>query len=172
MKLGANYGKFVLVPEGDQHLKIVAVRIVPKAKPKTIEVDLLHKNGGKITQKYNLTGEQKNVDAAVYYFTMLYVHATGNKPIEFDTSTIGAELEGKYIKGTVVHTLGSRANEKTGEFPTFANFKKAIDTGKAWDVVEALKTPSVVVVEDDLEDLDDDDLDDLDELDDEDDLPE
>lgn len=168
MKLGANYGKFVLVPEGEQNLKIAAVRVVPKAKPKTIEVDLLHKNGGKITQKYNLTGEQKNVDAAVYYFTMLYVHATGNKPIEFDTSTLAAELEGKYIKGLVVHTLGSRANEETGEFPTFANFKKAIAAGKAWDVAEVLKPNPVVV--DDLDE--DDDLDDLDELDDEDDLPE
>ena len=172
MKLGANYGKFVLVPEGEQNLKIAAVRVVPKAKPKTIEVDLLHKNGGKITQKYNLTGEQKNVDAAVYYFTMLYVHATGTKPIEFDTSTLSAELEGKYIKGTIAHTLGSRANEETGEFPTFANFKKAIGPGKAWDVAEVLKAkPENVVVEDD--DLDDDlDDDDLDDLDDEDDLPE
>ena len=155
MKFKTNQGKFVLVPEGKQDLRIDSVKCVPKAKPEKIEVSFSHQNGGKLTQNYKL-----GVDAAVYYFTMLYNHATGDTPIELDTDKIPAAIEDKFIKGLVEHTEGTRMNED-GEYPTFANLKKSIKPSDGWGTLKP-------EADDDLDEDDLDDLDDLDEDDDED----
>lgn len=160
MKIGANYGEFRLLPEGNNILKVLSVKLVPSGKPKEIEVVLVSQDKIKITNNYNI-----NHDGAMFAFSMLYKFAVGSTPNEFDSATLEKEMVDNYVVCEIVHSKGSKKTEE-GEDVYFANIKKVLEGAEGFDTKSVNdKVDAVLEDEEDDEELsledDDEDEDDL-----------
>lgn len=151
MKIKMNLkGNFTLVPEGERVLTITKAECTPSGKPNKMKVTFQDTDGGFINTQYNFDN-----DTSVWVMGKMLEIALGMEDgDEFDTKTDPERLIGKKLLCEVVHTKGTKLNEETGEYPTFANIKKTIslvtDDG---EVVESETSPRNAIA-DDEDDLD------------------
>ena len=151
MKIKMNLrGNFKLVEEGERVLTITKAECKPSGKPTRMCVTFQDTDGGFINTQYNFDN-----DTSVWVMGKMLEIALGFEDgDEFDTKSDPEKLIGKKLLCEVVHTKGTKLNEETGEYPTFANIKKTIslvtDDG---EVVESSESPRNAIAEDD-DDLD------------------
>lgn len=150
MKIKMNLkGSFKLVPEGERVLTITKAECTPSGKPNKMKVTFQDVDGGFINTQYNFD----NSTSVWVMGKMLEIAIGMEDGDEFDTKTDTEKLVGKKLLCEVVHTKGTKINEETGEYPTFANIKKTIslvtDDG---EVVESESPRNAIA--DDEDDLD------------------
>lgn len=122
MKIKMNMKGFKLVEEGERVLKITKAECTPSGKPDKLKVTFQDvKDGGTINSQYNFDNS-----GAVFAMSKLAEIALGLEDgDEFDTKEHTPQLVDKELLCEVVHTKGTKANDK-GELPTFANVKRVI----------------------------------------------
>lgn len=152
MKIRMNLkGNFKLVPEGQRVLEITKAECTPSGKPNKMKVTFQDTEGGFINTQYNFD----NSTSVWVMGKMLEIAIGMEDGDEFDTKTDTPKLIGKKLLCEVKHTKGTKLNEETGEYPTFANISKTIslvtDDG---EVVDTEKSPRNAIADDDEDDLD------------------
>lgn len=146
MKIKMNLkGSFTLVPEGERVLTITKAECTPSGKPNKMKVTFQDTEGGFINTQYNFDN-----DTSIWVMGKMLEIALGFEDgDEFDTKSDTQKLIGKKLLCEVVHTKGTKPNDK-GELPTFANIKKTIslvtDDG---EVVESEESPRNAIADDD-----------------------
>ena len=152
MKITMNLkGNFVLVPEGERVLTITKAECTPSGKPNKLKVTFQDTESGYINSQYDFTNEK-----ALFGMAKLLEAALGFEDgDEFDTKTDTDKLVGKKLLCEVVHTQGTKPNDK-GELPTFANIKRTIELvdGETGEVGEISPRNSITSLDDDEDDLD------------------
>lgn len=148
MKIRMNMKGFKLVEEGERVLKITKAECSPSGKPDKLKVTFQDvKDGGTINSQYNF-----NNSGAVFAMSKLAEVALGLEDgDEFDTKEHTAQLVGKELLCEVVHTKGTKPNDK-GELPTFANVKKVISlaNGNTGEVIDSPRN-AITSQDDDLD---------------------
>ena len=152
MKIKMNLkSNFKLVPEGERVLTITKAECTPSGKPNKMKVTFQDTEGGFINTQYNFD----NSTSVWVMGKMLEIAIGMEDGDEFDTKTDTPKLVGKKLLCEVKHTKGTKLNEETGEYPTFANISKTIslvtDDG---EVVDTEKSPRNTIADDDEDDLD------------------
>ena len=146
MKIKMNLkGSFTLVPEGERVLTITKAECTPSGKPNKMKVTFQDTEGGFINTQYNFDN-----DTSIWVMGKMLEIALGFEDgDEFDTKSDTQKLIGKKLLCEVVHTKGTKPNDK-GELPTFANIKKTIslvtDDG---EVVNSEESPRNAIADDD-----------------------
>lgn len=151
MKIKMNLkGNFKLVPEGERVLEITKAECTPSGKPNKMKVTFQDTEGGFINNQYNFDND-KSVWAMG---KMLEVALNFEDGDEFDTKTDPEKLIGKKLLCEVKHTKGTKLNEETGEYPTFANIGKVISLVTDDGEVVENQSPRNAIAEEDEDDLD------------------
>lgn len=147
MKIKMNMKGFKLVPEGERVLRISKAECTPSGMPDKLKVTFEDiKDGGTINSQYNF-----NNTGAVYAMSKLAEVALGLKDgDEFDTTQDTQKLVGKELICEVVHTKGTKPNDK-GELPTFANVKRVISLVNTATGVVNNESPRNTIIDDDLD---------------------
>lgn len=149
MKIKMNLkGSFTLVPEGERVLTITKAECTPSGKPNKLKVSFQDAEGGFINTQYSFDN-----DTSVWVMGKMLEVALGVEDgDEFDTTKDTPKLIGKKLLCEVVHTKGTKPNDK-GELPTFANIKRTIslvtDDGEV--VEDSSARNSIIDDEDDLD---------------------
>ena len=151
MKIKLNLkGNFTLVPEGERVLTITKAECTPSGKPNKMKVTFQDVNGGYINTQYNFDN-----DKSVWAMGKMLEVALGMEDQdEFDTTSDTKRLLNKKLLCEVVHTKGTKLNEETGEYPTFANIKKTISLVTDDGEVVENDSPRNAIANDDEDDLD------------------
>ena len=151
MKITLNLkNNFKLVEEGERILKITKAECTPSGKPDKLKVTFQDvAEGGTINSQYNFDN-----DKSLFAMGKLLEVALGfGDGDEFDTKTDTAKLVGKELLCEVVHSQGTKPNDK-GELPTFANVKKVISLADT-TTGEVEESPrNAIANNDDEDDLD------------------
>ena len=151
MKITLNLkNNFKLVEEGERVLKITKAECTPSGKPDKLKVTFQDvAEGGTINSQYNFDN-----DKSLFAMGKLLEVALGfGDGDEFDTKTDTAKLVGKELLCEVVHSQGTKPNDK-GELPTFANVKKVISLADT-TTGEVEESPrNAIANNDDEDDLD------------------
>lgn len=147
MKIKMNMKGFKLVPEGERVLRISKAECTPSGMPDKLKVTFEDiKDGGTINSQYNF-----NNTGAVYAMSKLAEVALGLKDgDEFDTTQDTQKLVGKELLCEIVHTKGTKPNDK-GELPTFANVKRVISLVNTATGVVDNESPRNTIIDDDLD---------------------
>lgn len=147
MKIKMNLtGNFTLVPEGERILTITKAECTPSGKPSKMKVTFQDSEGGFINSIYNFDNDKSLFAMG----KMLEVALGFEDGDEFDTKSDPEKLVGKKVLCTVIHSQGTRANDK-GEFPTFANINRVLELVED-DVADSPRNS--LPTEDDDDDLD------------------
>ena len=152
MKIKMNLkGSFTLVPEGERVLEITKAECTPSGKPDKMTVTFKDTDGGLLTNRYTFDND-KSLFAMGKLLETALSFEDGD---EFDTKTDPQRLVGKKLLCEVVHTQGTKPNDK-GELPTFANIKRTIELvdGETGEVGEVSPRNSIASSDDDEDDLD------------------
>lgn len=142
-------GNFTLVPKGERVLEITKAECTPSGKPDKMKVTFKDSDGGIINSQYNFDN-----DKSLFAMGKLLETALGFEDgDEFDTKTDPKRLIGLKLLCEVVHTQGTKPNDK-GELPTFANLKRTISLITDDGEVVSTSSPRNAIAEDDEDDLD------------------
>lgn len=118
MKIALPKSEFTLVPDGKQILEITSAKALPSGKPQSIEIEWVHKNGGKLKSKYDFAN-----DKALFALSFLLKNAFGNID-EFDTVML-PQLVKMQFEVEVKHDVKD-STRREGETVTFANIQKVL----------------------------------------------
>ena len=131
---------FRLLDEGEQNLKIVEVKGLPRANVTNVEIKLVDVEGITLKNKYDLTSDGGY--AAFYFLVLNGLGVDLNEGDAFDID----QLLNQFVLVEIVHKDGTRENAN-GIIPVFANIKQTIGEGTPFGDTDA-------PVEDDAEDFD------------------
>lgn len=137
---------FKLVDEGEQVLEITKAECTPSGKPDKLKVSFAAESGGNIMTTYTLNPKDNFYWLSGFFIATVLELEDGDS---FDTKDV-SKMVGKKVLCEVVHTKGTRANDR-GELPTFANIKKIISLVKDED---SSPRNSIINNIDDMDDLD------------------
>jgi len=129
---------FRLLDEGEQNLKIVEVKGLPRANVTNVELKFVDAEGITLKNKYDLTSDGGY--AAFYFLVLNGLGVDLNEGDAFDID----QLLNQFVLVEIVHKPGTRENAN-GVIPVFSNIKQTLGKGTPFGDADA-------PVEDDAED--------------------
>jgi len=121
---------FRLMDEGEQNLKIVEVKGLPRANVTNVEVKFVSEDDITLKNKYDLTSDGGY--AAFYFLVLNGLGVDLNEGDAFDID----QLLNQFVLVEIIHKDGTRENAN-GIIPVFANIKQTIGKGTPFGDTDA-----------------------------------